>query len=168
MQTLDVISINLWNVLISLCNLVLLFWLVKKFLFKPVMKVLEQRQKEIDDRYAQADQANAEAQRSRQDWEEKLAGADAQADAILKTATENANRRGDKLVAQAQERADSIIRTAQTEAELERQKAADGIKQEIVEVSGVLAQKLLEREVNPQDHRALIDSFIEEIGDEND
>lgn len=167
MQTLDVISINLWNVLISLCNLVLLFWLVKKFLFKPVMKVLEQRQKEIDDRYDQADAANAEAQRSRKDWEEKLAGADAQADAILKSATENANRRGEKLVEQAQERADSIIRTAQTEAELERQKAAAGIKQEIVEVSGALAEKLLEREINQQDHRALIDSFIEEIGDEN-
>ena len=50
----------------------------------------------------------------------------------------------------------------------ERQKAAAGIKQEIVEVSGALAEKLLEREINQQDHRALIDSFIEEIGDEND
>ena len=167
MQTLDVISINLWNVLISLCNLVLLFLLVKKFLFKPVKKVLDQRQKEIDDRYAAADEANAEAQESRKNWEEKLAGADAQADAILKTAAENAGRRGEKLVSEAQERADSIIRMAQTEAELERQKAAAGIKQEIVEVSGALAEKLLEREINRQDHRALIDSFIEEIGDEN-
>ena len=168
MQTLDIISVNLWLILISLLNLVILFLIVKKFLFKPVKRVLEQRQQEIDDRYAQADQANAEAQRSRKDWEEKLAGADAQADAILKSATENANRRGEKLVAEAQERADSILRTAQNEAELERQKAAAGIKQEIVEVSGALAEKLLEREINQQDHRALIDSFIEEIGDEND
>ena len=167
MQTLDVISINLLNVLISLFNLVLLFWLVKKFLFKPVMKVLEQRQKEIDDRYDQADAANAEAQRSRRDWEEKLAGADAQADAILQNATENARRRGDTLVARAQGEADSIIRMARNEAKLERQMAEAEIKQEIVEVSGVLAQKLLEREINTQDHRTLIDSFIEEIGDEN-
>ena len=167
MQTLDIISVNLWLILISLLNLVILFLIVKKFLFKPVKRVLEQRQQEIDDRYAQADEANAQAQSSRQEWEEKLAGADAQADAILKSATENANRRGEKLVEQAQERADSILRTAQTEAELERQKAAAGIKQEIVEVSGALAEKLLEREINQQDHRALIDSFIEEIGDEN-
>lgn len=168
MQTLDVISVNLWQTLISLLNLVLLFLLVKKFLFKPVKKVLDQRQKELDDRYARADEANAEAQASRAAWEEKLAGADARADAILQDAAENARRRGDKLVAQAQERADSILRTAQTEAELERQKAAADIKREIVEVSGALAQKLLEREINTRDHRALIDSVIGEIGDEND
>lgn len=167
MQTLDVISVNLWQTVISLLNLVLLFLLVKKFLFKPVMKVLEQRQKQIDDRYAEADEANAEAQQSRKSWEEKLAGADAEADSILQTATENARRRGDKLVAEARDEADSIVRMARNEAQLERQKAAAGIKQEIVEVSGALAEKLLEREINRQDHRALIDSFIEEIGDEN-
>lgn len=167
MQTLDIISVNLWLILISLLNLVILFLIVKKFLFKPVKRVLEQRQKEIDDRYAQADAANAEAQRSREDWQEKLDGAQAQADAIVQDATESARRRGDTLVAEARNQADSIIRTAQNEAELERQKAAAGIKQEIVEVSGALAQKLLEREINTQDHRTLIDSFIEEIGDEN-
>ena len=167
MQTLDVISVNLWQIVISLLNLVLLFLLVKKFLFKPVMKVLEQRQKEIDDRYARADEANAEAQQSRKDWQEKLAGADAEADAILQDATENARRRGDKLVAEARGEADSIIRMAQNEAKLERQMAAAGIRKEIVEVSGALAEKLLEREINQQDHRALIDSFIGEIGDEN-
>lgn len=167
MQTLDIISVNLWLILISLLNLVILFLIVKKFLFKPVKRVLEQRQKEIDDRYAQADEANAEAQRSREDWQEKLDGAQAQADAIVQDATESARRRGDTLVAEARNQADSIIRTAQNEAELERQKAAAGIKQEIVEVSGALAEKLLEREINQQDHRALIDSFIGEIGDEN-
>ena len=167
MQTLDIISVNLWLILISLLNLVILFLIVKKFLFKPVKRVLEQRQKEIDDRYAKADEANAEAQRSREDWQEKLDGAQAQADAILQDATESARRRGDTLVAEARNQADSIIRTAQNEAELERQKAAAGIKQEIVEVSGALAEKLLEREINQQDHRALIDSFIGEIGDEN-
>ena len=167
MQTLDIISVNLWLILISLLNLVILFLIVKKFLFKPVKRVLEQRQKEIEDRYAQADEANAEAQRSREDWQEKLDGAQAQADAILQDATESARRRGDTLVAEARNQADSIIRTAQNEAELERQKAAAGIKQEIVEVSGALAEKLLEREINQQDHRALIDSFIGEIGDEN-
>ncbi|MBQ3557544.1 MAG: F0F1 ATP synthase subunit B [Oscillospiraceae bacterium] len=168
MQTLDVISVNLWQIVISLLNLVLLFLLVKKFLFKPVMKVLEQRQKQIDDRYAEADEARTEAQESRRTWEEKLAGAEAEADTILQTATENARRRGDKLVAEARDEADSIVRMARNEAQLERQKAAAGIKQEIVEVSGALAEKLLEREINRQDHRALIDSFIEEIGDEND
>ena len=168
MQTLDVISVNLWQIVISLINLFLLFLILKKFLFKPVKKVLEQRQKELDDQYVAAESAEMKANENRKAWENKLSQADAQADAILQSATDNAKYRGDKLVAEAKERADGILRAAQSEAELERQKAADGIKREIVEVSGALTEKMLEREINTEDHRVLIDSFIEKIGDDND
>lgn len=167
MQNLDVISVNLWQILISLINLVLLFLILKKFLFKPVKKVLDQRQSELDDRYAAAEKATLQANENRLAWEAKLSTADAEADAILQSATDNAKHRTDKMIAEAKERADGIVRTAQNEAELERKKAADGIKREIVEVSGALTEKMLEREINTEDHRELIDSFIEKIGDDN-
>lgn len=168
MQTLEVISVNLWQILISLINLFLLFLIIKKFLFKPVKNMLAQRQKELDEQYEAAENAELQANENRRVWEEKLSEADAQADTILQSATENAKYRGDKMIAEAKERADGIIRVAQTEAELERQKATDGIKREIVEVSGTLTEKMLEREINTEDHRALIDSFIEKIGDGNE
>ncbi|MBE6667070.1 MAG: F0F1 ATP synthase subunit B [Ruminococcaceae bacterium] len=168
MQTLDVISVNIWQILISLLNLVLLFFILKKFLFKPVKNILAKRQSEIDSKYDVADQAINEAEQSRVEYEEKLSGAKAEADAILQTATDTAKLRGDKIVADAQLKADGIIRRAETEAELERKKAIDGIKQEIVSVSGAIAEKMIEREINTDDHRALIDSFIEEIGEDND
>ena len=168
MQNLDVISVNLWQILISLANLFLLFLILKRFLYKPVKSVLEQRQKDLDDQYDAAKSAELKANEDRKAWEDKLSQADEQANAILQNATDNAKYRGDKLVAEAKERADGIIRAAQNEAELERQKATEGIKREIVEVSGAIAEKMLEREVNTEDHRVLIDSFIEKIGDEND
>ena len=168
MQTLDVISVNIWQILISLINLVLLFLIIKKFLFKPVKNILAKRQDEINSQYDAADQAKAEAEQSRVEYEEKLSGAKAEADAILQNAADNAKYRGDKIIAEAQQTADGIIRRAETEAELERKKAIDGIKQEIVSVSGALAEKMIEREINTDDHRALIDSFIEGIGEEND
>ena len=168
MQNLDVISINLWDVLIALINLVLLFLLIKKLLFKPVKAIMAKRQDEIDGRYAAASDAEADANEKRRMWEEKLDGANTEADTILKNAAEQAKFRGDAMVADAQEKADRIIRTAQTEAELELKKAADGIKREIASVSGVLAEKMLEREINTDDHRNLIESFIEKIGDGND
>ena len=168
MQSLDVISVNIWQILISLINLVLLFLIIKKFLFGPVNKMLEKRNAEIDSQYDTAAQAQADADAAKSEWEQKLSGADAQADAILQNATENAKRRGDKIVSDAQERAQVIIRNAEAEAMLERKKATDGIKREIVEVSGALTEKMLGREINTNDHRSLIDSFIEEIGDSND
>ena len=168
MQNLDVISVNLWQILISLINLVLLFLVVKKFLFKPVRKVLAERQAEIDGRYNAAADAESKANESRKIWEDKLAGADTEADAIISKATEQAKFRGEAIVSDAEAKADSIIRMAETEADLERRKAVDGIKREIVDVSGAIAEKMLEREINTDDHRALIDSFIENIGDGNE
>ena len=168
MQTLDIISVNIWQILISLVNLLLLFLIIKKFLFKPVMSVLEKRKQEIDGQYAEANAAIDEANLSKKQWEEKLAAAEDEAEAIIQTAAENAKYRGDKLIEDAQKRAESIVRVAESEAELERKKATDSMKQEIVEVSGALAEKLLERELNREDHKAIIESFIEEIGDGND
>ncbi|MBR0326347.1 MAG: F0F1 ATP synthase subunit B, partial [Clostridia bacterium] len=141
---------------------------MQKFLYKPVKNVLAKRQAELEEHYVAAENAEAEAKASREMWEEKLAGADAEADAILKKATDNASYRGDQIISDAKEQAESIIRIAKTEAELERKKAAEGVKREIVDLSGALTEKMLEREIRTEDHRALIDAFIEDIGDGND
>ena len=168
MQNLDVISVNIWQILISLLNLYLLFLIFKKFLFKPVKNVLEKREKQLNDQYAEAERAEALANENRKMWEEKLSSADKEANAILQTATENAKYRGEKIVEEAQARADGMIRTAKAEIDLERRKANDGIKREIVEVSETLTEKMLNREINREDHKVLIDSFIEGIGEGND
>lgn len=167
MQTLEIIGVNLWNILISLANLVLIFLIVKKFLFGPVKKLIAARQAEIDAQYAAAAEAEAIACRNRSEWEEKRATAEATADEILREATDLAQRRAAQIVENADEKAAGIIRRAESEAELERKKATEGIKREIVDVSSALAEKMLGREIDPEDHRALIDSFIDKIGDSN-
>ncbi len=165
MQSLEVISVNLWNILISLANLVLLFIIVKKFLFKPVQNMLSKRQHELETQYSAAQTAEQEAAESKEKWESKLQGAESAAETILANATATAKARGDKIVAEAKSRADSIIRQAETEATLEYKKVKDQIKTEIVDVSSALTKHLLDREIDTADHRKLIDSFIEKIGD---
>ena len=168
MQTLDIISVNLWNILASLANLLLIFWIVKKFLFGPVRKVLDQRQADIDHRYAAADEAQRVANENRDAWEAKLKGAEDEANAIIKEATDTAKYRAEQIVSEAGNRADGMVAQAKSEAELERRRAVEGIKREIVDVSAALAEKMLEREVKAEDHRALIDSFIEKIGEDDE
>jgi F-type H+-transporting ATPase subunit b len=97
---------------------------------------------------------------------EVITNAKREAESILKQATDTAKYRADQIVTEAGERAEGIVRRAEAEAELERKKATEGIKREIVDVSAALAEKMLEREVNENDHRALIDSFIDKIGEE--
>ena len=168
MQSLDVISVNLWQILFSLANLTLLFLIIKKFLFKPVNKMLEKRRAALNEQYAAADEAKKSAEQNEQYWKEKIGTAEAEADAIMQNATEKAKYRSQKMLEEAKDRANGIVRQANAEAELERKKATDGIKREIVDVSAALTEKLISREINMEDHRSIIDSVIETIGDDND
>ena len=166
MQSLEVISVNLWQILISLLNLLILFLMFKKFLFKPVNNMLAKRQSEIAAKYEAADEAKRIAQEDRALWDEKIGTVKIETDEMIKKAQNSAKRQGDAIVSKAKEQADSIVRQAENQAQLEIKKAQDGIKKEIVEVSAALANKLLKREINADDHRSLIDSFIEKIGDD--
>ena len=164
-QTLDVISVNIWQILISLANLLLIFLILKKLLWKPVQKVMDERKAMVDKQFADAADAQAEAEADKAQWAEKLATADDEAAARIAEADETARRHGDRVVADAKEKAEGIIRQAEAEAELERQKATASIREEIADLSAVLAEKMLEREINADDHRAMIASFLDEVGD---
>ena len=168
MQPSEIISVNLWQILISLANLALIFFGIKLFLFKPINKMLEQRQQQVDAEYAAAEAAAADARADKAQWAEKLAEADEEADARLKAADETARQHGDRLVADAKAKAEDILRRAQNDAALEMTKAEAAMKEEIVVLSTELAQKMLEREVNAADHKAMIDSFLGEIGGADD
>ena len=168
MQNLEVISVNLWLMLISLANLGILFFIVKRFLYKPVINVIEGRKAAIDAEYRAAEEAASAAANDRDRYAQKLAGAQAEADGMIQQATLTAGRRGDRIVEDARERADGIIRQAQAEAELEKKKAQETIRREIADVSTVLTEKLLGRQLTGDDHRGMIDAFLDEIGDDND
>ncbi|MBQ7132370.1 MAG: F0F1 ATP synthase subunit B [Oscillospiraceae bacterium] len=165
MQTLDVISINIWQIIVSLLNLVILFLIIKKFLYNPVRKMLDARQQTIDAAYSDADRARKEALLDKQAYEQKLSEAKSEADSVIKSAVDSARERENEIIAKAKSEADGIVRQAKENAELEIKKAQSTIKSEIVDVSTILTEKLLEREIKPEDHRNLIDSFIDEIGD---
>ena len=164
MQSLDVISVNLWQILVSLVNLLLLFLLIKKFLYKPVKKMLENRQKTIDDTYLEAEKAKNQAISEQKEYAQKLSSAKEEADGIIQSAVSIAKAREKEILAEAKAKAGNILHTAEENAKLELKKAQSTIKGEIIDVSTLLTQKMLEREINSSDHKELIDSFIEEIG----
>lgn len=166
MQTQEIINVNIWLILISLCNLVILFLILKKFLFKPVKKVLAERQAEYDAKFAEADGKLAEAEAVKAELDAKFASADDEAERILKDAKDNAERRGAAIVTEAKDKADLIVKNAESEAELRRRKAEESIKDDIADVSVEIAEKIIGREVTERDHRRLVDEFINKMGDE--
>ena len=163
MQNLSVISVNIWQILISMVNLLILTLIIKKFLYKPVKKIMDARRAAIDEDYAQAKTAREEAEQTRQNYEEAMAAAKMTGDQIIADANRTAEFRSNEIVAEARERANEIRRQAETDAVLERKKAEDEMKHEIANVSAQLTGKLLQREINEDDHRNLIDSFLKDL-----
>ncbi|SCW50675.1 F-type H+-transporting ATPase subunit b [Ruminococcaceae bacterium YRB3002] len=165
MQTLDIISVNIWQIIISLCNLVIIFLIMKKFLFKPVKDMIAKREAKVNEVLDEAKQERAEAEKTKTLWEEKMAASDEEADRIIKKAVAKAGKRSELIIGNANSKADEIVRQAKAEAELEHKAAEESIRHEIVTLSSALTGKLLEREINPDDHSELIDEFINEIGE---
>ena len=165
MQSLEIVSVNIWQILISLANLTILYVLLKKFLYKPVKNVIEGRKAAIAKYYADAEEARNSANAAREEYTTKLATAHDTADGIIHDATVLANRRGEKIVAEAQTKAEEIIRQGELEASMEKKKAMETIRQDITDVSAAMTEKLLGREMSAEDHRSMIDEFLKGVGD---
>ena len=163
MGNLGLISVNIPHIVITIANLLILFFVIKKFLFKPVQRILAQRQAQVDKIYADADEAKQQAEADKQAYGEKIAGAQAEADAILESAAKKAEKNSEAIIGNATEKANALLQKAEADIALERKKAVNEIKNEISDISVSIAGKVIEREINAADHQAMIDAFIGEL-----
>lgn len=159
------LGINIWTALFTLANTIALFLVLKKFLFKPVMKIIEDRQKEIDDTYAQADAAKAQATALQAEYEDKLATAMQTSDRLVKEAVARGQKREEDIIRQANEEADAILKKAAADIAQEKKKAINDAKNEIAGLAMDIAGKVVGRSLNAEDQADLVDSFIDGLGD---
>ena len=160
------IGFNPWTALFTLLNLVLTFLILKKFLFKPVNKMIDDRQKEIDELFAEAEDAKKMAENMRADYDRKLAEAKESSAKIVSEATQEANRRSDEIIRQARMDADALRQKADADIALERKKALNDVKGDISRIAMDIAEKVVERELNADDQERLIDGFLRDLGDQ--
>ena len=97
----ELLGVNPWTALFTLANTVALFLVLKKFLFKPVLKMIEDRQQEIDGMYTQAGQAQANAQAMETEYRQKLSDAQATGERIVKEAVARGQSREEDILRQA-------------------------------------------------------------------
>lgn len=165
-QTLDIISVNIWQIGISLANLLILFLIVKKFLFKPIQKVLATRQAQVNELYQDADKSKEAADHLKAEYEAKLSGAKEEAELIVKTAQQNAQRKGDAIVLEASAQASHLKQKAEAEIAMEKKQMLSDVREQISDMAVSIAAKVVEREVKAEDHTRLVDDFIRNVGDQ--
>ena len=166
MQTLDIISVNLWQILISLANLLIIFLIVKKFLFKPVQKVMQARQDQVDRIYEDANQDRNAASDMKREYEARLATAREEADGLVRNAVVTAQRKGDAIVGEASLQASRMKQKAEEEIAMERKQMLMDVRSEISDIAVSIASKVVEREVQKADHETFVDEFIRNVGED--
>lgn len=159
------IGINFWTALFALLNFLLVFFVGKRFLWEPVTKMILDRQKEIDDLYADANTAKTSAQLLEAEYRQKLAVATETGDRIVKEAVARGQAREEEILRQANADAAAIMDKASADIALEKKKALNDAKDEISEMAMAIAGKVVGRQLTDQDQSALVDAFIDELGD---
>lgn len=156
----------LFDILVQGLAVFLLFIFLTNILINPVRKVLETRQAKIKDDMESAAKDKEAAAKLKAEYDEKIQNADAEAGEILASARKRAVKNEENIVAEAKVEANRIISRANQEAELEKSRVKDEVKQEIIGVATVMAGKIVESSMDEAKQQSLIDETLKEMGDD--
>ena len=159
------VGVNFWDALFVLLNTLTIFFVAKKFLFGPVMKIIADRQKEIDDMYASAGAAKESAAALETEYKQKLSVAAETSERMVKEAVARGQSREEEIIRQANQEASAILDKASADIALEKKKAINDAKDEISGIAMEIAGKVVGRQLTEADQADLIDNFINELGD---
>ena len=158
------LGVNPWTALFILLNTLTIFFVASKFLFKPVMKIIADRQAEIDGMYESAGKAKAEAKALEEEYKQKLSAAQETSERLVKEAMARGVSREEEIIRQANAEADAIREKAAADIAQEKKKAINDAKDEISGLAMAIAGKVVGRELTDADQSALVDRFIDELG----
>ena len=162
----EFLNINFFTALFTLVNTILLFLLLKRYLFKPVMNMIQSRQKEIDEMYAEADSARNDAKAMEDEYKQKLSVAMETSERIVKDAVTRGQAREEEIIRKANQEASAILDKASADIAQEKKKAINDAKDEISVIALAIAGKVVGRELNDTDQSQLVDRFISQLGEE--
>ena len=160
------ISINL-NLVWTIINLVVLYLLLRHFLIGPVMNIMEQRKQMIDDGFKNAEAAQADANRLKQEYETALRGAKQESVQLIEDARKSAKVEYDRIVSEAGEKADTMIESAKENVRIEREQTMKELKSQIAGLAAASAAKIISGNADEKESRDLYDQFLKEAGEGN-
>lgn len=165
---MEMLRVEFADVIITVINLLVIAFLMKLFLFKPIMKVIDERNKMINDDFEKAKQSKEKAEKMLKDHEEQMASVKDEAANLLADAKKRAEGEYNRIVSEADTEAKDIVNQANETAKQTVDKALSGAQGRITELAVDAAKKLLEQSSNAELNSSLYDSFLEETGEIDD
>ena len=153
------------SLIYTIINLVIFYLLLKKFLFKPVMGIMEKREKMIADGLQNATDTQNEAKQVKADYEKALSGAKEQSSQIVDKAHAEAKKEYNRILSEANEKAGIMLENAKKTIEVERQQTMNTLQSEIAGLAMQAAKKIVDEKTENQGNKGIYDQFLEGVGE---
>jgi len=147
----------------AIINFVVFFALLRLFLYRPVLKLLDARREEIRNNLAQAETARQEAEAARAEYERQAVKARDEAQAVISRAQATADKTKDELLSQAQKQSQEMIERAQKAITSEKDRALNEIRREIADLAVMAASKVVERSLDVEQHREMVNDLVKKM-----
>jgi F-type H+-transporting ATPase subunit b len=162
---LEGLGINLGYLISQIINFVLLLVILRVFLYKPIVNMLDKRREKIRTDLEEAENARSQAEAARQEYEKQLEEAREERRSILAQAREQADKMREEILDKARGEAQGLVAKTEEEMEALRRQALAGAQDEIVELAMAAAGRVVGESLDAKAHRRLIQEFIAEVGE---
>ena len=159
------LNLNLWTIFFTLFNAVVLYLILRKLLFTPVMSFIEQRRSMIKSEIAAADNVRVEADALKEEYGKKLANIDEEKKAIIDEARRMSSYIYDKSRKEAEKEKERILKSAETERSRLYEKTREDLKKETALLSIDIAEEILKKKLDKEGNKQILDSIINELSD---
>ncbi|MDI6827572.1 MAG: F0F1 ATP synthase subunit B [Armatimonadota bacterium] len=163
MEALKQLGIDPKVMAAQVTGFIILWVILARYLFKPVLAFLDERQRQIRLAIDNANNEQAKAEQLREEFERRMAGIEAEARARVQAAVKEANVAKEEILTEARNRAESILQRGREDLAREREKILTQLREEVVNISLAAAGKVIEEALDEERHRKLVSNFIEKL-----
>ncbi|MBR6243893.1 MAG: F0F1 ATP synthase subunit B [Ruminococcus sp.] len=156
------LKFEFWSIFEAVANVIILFILLRIFLFKPVNKIMNERTQTIKNDLDSAEKAKKEAEELRQQYSDSISEAKEEANRIIMKAHDDAEAEKAAIIRRSQEEADEMISDANKSIENERKRVLKQAQTEIADLAIEAASKIIGENVDDEKNRRLVDKFLSE------
>ncbi len=160
---MDIFNLSIWEFIATLFNFILLLFLLRKFLFKPILKMLDDRKTAIDKALTAADEARLEAENTEINIVAQIAAARADADAIIADAKKRGEEVRKDIIETAKLDAEKIAKAAKAQIEEEKKHAIDELKAQMADLVVLASEKVLASGLTADQEQNLMTKYIDEV-----
>lgn len=158
-------SLSTSDLLFAIINFLVLLAVLKKFLYKPLMNMIDQRELQVKNDLESAEKARNDAQKTKEEYTKQMEQAKQEAQQIIEKANKIGEESREALLKQAREEAARMTEKAQEMIRLEKEEALSQLRNEVASLVVLAAGKVIDKNIDQESHEKLIRDFIEEVGD---